>query len=153
MPQVMQTTVGQVQQDIAAAIAALHDHTDATSVATVGFCFGGLQSFLAGTSTELDLAGVVGFYAGLEGKRLSIPGPLERAGEIRGPLLGLFGGADPSITEDQVHEFDRRLEAAGITHEIQIYPGVPHSFFDRRFASWHEACEDAWRRVLGFVDV
>jgi len=152
MPHVMQTAVEQVQQDIAAAISALHDHTDATTVATVGFCFGGLQSFLAGTSPDLDLAGVVGFYAGLEGKRLGIRGPLERAGEIRGPLLGLFGGADKSITEDQVREFDRRLEAAGVTREIHIYPGAPHSFFDRRFASWHEACEDAWRRVLGFVE-
>ncbi len=151
MPQVMQTTVEQVQQDIAAAIAALHDHTDATSVATVGFCFGGLHSFLAATNPELDLAGVVGFYAGLESRR-GIRGPLERVADMRGPLLGLFGGADPNITEDQVHEFDRRLEDAGITHEIHIYPGAPHSFFDRRFASWHEACEDAWRRVLRFVD-
>lgn len=28
---------------------------------------------------------------------------------------------------------------------------APHSFFDRSFAEWTEACDDSWRRVLGFI--
>jgi carboxymethylenebutenolidase len=33
-----------------------------------------------------------------------------------------------------------------------VYPGAPHSFFDRRAAEQAEASEDAWRRMLGFLD-
>jgi hypothetical protein len=65
MPHVMQTRVDQVQADAAAAIATLRERTGAGSMVTVGFCFGGTQSFMAATSPELDLDGAVGFYAGL----------------------------------------------------------------------------------------
>jgi carboxymethylenebutenolidase len=34
---------------------------------------------------------------------------------------------------------------------MHIYEGAPHSFFDRGFAEWKEAGEDAWRRMLGFI--
>jgi len=35
---------------------------------------------------------------------------------------------------------------------MYIYDGAPHSFFDRSFDQYQQACEDAWRRVLAFVD-
>ncbi len=41
---------------------------------------------------------------------------------------------------------------AGLDHEIHVYPGAPHSFFDRRYEEHAEACEDAWRRMLGFLE-
>ena len=44
-----------------------------------------------------------------------------------------------------------RAREAGVEHEIVTYPGAPHSFFDRSFSEHAEACEDAWRRVLGFL--
>ena len=34
---------------------------------------------------------------------------------------------------------------------MHIYEGAPHSFFDRGFAEWKEACDDAWRRMLAFI--
>lgn len=151
MPHVMQTRPELIQADAAAAIAALRERTGAQAVVSVGFCFGGAQSFLAGTNAELGLDAEVGFYAGLDLSRFGAVGPLERAAEIRGPLLGLFGGADQIITADQIAEFARRLEAAGVEHDIHVYPGAPHSFFDRSYAEHAEACADAWRRVLGFL--
>ena len=74
-----------------------------------------------------------------------------RSGAIRTPALGLFGGADQGIPAEQVEEFDRRLDATGVAHEIVIYPGAPHSFFDRRFAEFADASADAWERVRGFI--
>jgi carboxymethylenebutenolidase len=47
---------------------------------------------------------------------------------------------------------DKRLTAAGREHEMYVYPGAPHSFFDRAFEQWRVACADAWRRILAFVD-
>ena len=42
------------------------------------------------------------------------------------------------------------MSAGGIEHEIVIYDGAPHSFFDRT-ADHVEACDDAWRRILELV--
>ena len=49
--------------------------------------------------------------------------------------------------------FDRALTDAGVEHELVIYQGAPHSFFDRRHDDFAAASEDAWRRVLGFLEV
>jgi carboxymethylenebutenolidase len=151
MPHVSQTRVEQIQADAAAAIAALRERTGAGRAVSVGFCFGGRQSFLAAASPELDLAGAIGFYGSL-GPRPGMPSPLDYTAEVRCPILGLFGGADQAIPPDQVEAFERGLAEAGVDHEIVTYPGAPHSFFDRSFAAHAEACEDAWRRVLGFLD-
>jgi len=142
----------QVRADIAAAISYLREQAGDGPVAAVGFCFGGFHSLLAGIIEEpgLDLTGVVAFYAALS-DRFGYPGPLDRVAEIRRPVLGLFGGADEAIPVDQVERFDRGLNEAGIDHEIRIYPGAPHSFFDRRADEHREASEDAWRRTLGFL--
>jgi len=66
-------------------------------------------------------------------------------------VLGLFGGEDQAIPVDQVQKFDKRLDETGVDHEIHVYPGAPHSFFDRRFEQYAEACDDAWRRMLAFI--
>jgi carboxymethylenebutenolidase len=148
---VAQTSVDTVQADIAAAIRQLGERTTAASVVTVGFCFGGTHSFLAGANPDLGLDGVVGFYGGLAA-RPNRPSPIDRAADVRCPVLGLFGGADDHIPPDQVTAFDAALADAGVEHELVTYPGAPHSFFDRSFEQHAEACEDAWRRVLGFLD-
>ena len=105
MPHVQQLKVPQVQEDAAAAVAALRERAGADRFATVGFCLGGMESFLAGADMS-ELTAVVGFYAALDGSRFGISGPLQRAAEIRTPLLGLFGGADQAIPVEQVEEFD-----------------------------------------------
>ena len=68
------------------------------------------------------------------------------------PILGLMGGADPMIPADDVNAFKDALEAAGVKHEIVSYEGAPHSFFDRTYDEHKAACDDAWRRILAFVD-
>jgi carboxymethylenebutenolidase len=151
MTHVGQTSVQTVQADIAAAIDVVRERTGATSVVTVGFCFGGTHSFLAAANPDLALDGVVGFYGGLA-ERPNRPSPIGRAAQMRAPVLGLFGGADDNIPPDQVEAFDKALAGAGVEHELVTYPGAPHSFFDRSFEEHAAACEDAWRRVLGFLD-
>jgi carboxymethylenebutenolidase len=70
---------------------------------------------------------------------------------MHGPLLGLYGGADQGIPPALVDDFKRRLDEAGVEHDIHVYPGAPHSFFDRRQDEYAEVSEDAWRRVLAFL--
>jgi carboxymethylenebutenolidase len=148
---VAQLQVPQVQQDAAAAIDALRERTGARAIATVGFCLGGFESFLAGADME-QLAAVIGFYAALDGSMFGTDGPLQRAAEIKRPLLGLFGGEDQAIPVADVEQFDESLTDAGLEHEIHVYPGAPHSFFDRKYEEYAKECEDAWRRTLGFLE-
>jgi carboxymethylenebutenolidase len=150
MPHVVRTRPARVQQDALAARAALLERAGDAPVATVGFCFGGFHSFMAATSADLDLGGAVGFYGALSGERMGTA-PKDHAAEMRCPVLGLFGGADQGITAEHVADFDAALEDAGVDHEIHVYPGAPHSFFDRAFEQFAAESEDAWRRTLGFL--
>ena len=151
MPHVMQTRVEQVQADTAAAIAALRERTGASSIVTVGFCFGGTQSFMAATSAELDLDGAVGFYASssraARARRTRSRTRPRPAARCSGSSAAPTRTSCPSTSRPT----SAGLQEAGVEHEIVTYPGAPHSFFDRSFSEHAEACEDAWRRVLGFL--
>ena len=150
MPHVEQTTQAGLEVDVGAAVARLRED-GCGAIVTVGFCFGGRQSWLA-TAAGHRLAGAVGFYgrpgAGGDGS----PGPTQRAAELQGPILGLMGGDDAGIPVEDVDEFDRALDAAGVEHEIVVYPGAPHSFFDRKQEQFASESEDAWNRVLAFLE-
>jgi carboxymethylenebutenolidase len=150
MPHVEQTTQEGVQADVAACVAYLRD-AGCESVFTVGFCFGGRNSWLAAASGH-DLAGAVGFYGRPGIARDGSPGPSQRAAEITAPILALQGGEDAGIPVEDSQAFDAALEAAGIEHEVVIYPGAPHSFFDRKQEQFAAESEDAWNRVLAFVE-
>ncbi len=150
---VAQTTPEGIQADVGAAVDYLRSEEggSASTVFTVGFCLGGRHSWLAAAGGH-GLAGAVGFYGrpgeGSDGS----PGPAQRASELDAPILGLMGGADEGIPAADVAAFEQALEAAGVEHELVTYDGAPHSFFDRRYEQHAEASEDAWRRVLEFID-
>jgi carboxymethylenebutenolidase len=148
---VAKTKTATIQADIASAIGHLRGATGARRIYVLGFCMGGRQAFFA-SADHAELAGVIGFYGRLstrEGEEGIAP--TDRAPRMRAPVLGLFGGADPSIPASDVDEFDRALKEAGVAHHLVTYPDAPHSFFDRTFAEHEKACEDAWRRALGFI--
>lgn len=116
----------------------------------MGFCFGGRQAFLA-SAPEFSLNGVIGFYGAPGVYPNGSPGPTQRAAELAGPILAIFGGADAGISSEDISAFGQALRNADIEHEIVIYPGAPHSFFDIKYAEYSAACADAWRRVLDFI--
>src|SRR5438552_9124924 len=115
MPHVRQTTPEGVQADVAAAVDELR-RRGSRSIFTVGFCFGGRNSWLAAASGH-GLAGAVGFY-GMPAERNGVPGPTQRARDIDAPILALQAGADQNITAEHNAEFDRALTEAGVDHEV-----------------------------------
>jgi carboxymethylenebutenolidase len=149
MPHVQATKPELVQADTAAAVQDLRG-LDCTAVFTVGFCFGGRSSWLAAASGH-GLKGAVGFY-GFPTERNGVLGPAERASEIECPILALQAGADQNITKVENDAFEAALSAAGVEHEIVVYEGAPHSFFDRKQEQFAEASEDAWSRTLQFIE-
>ena len=149
MPHVQQTTPAGVQADVAAAAAHLRAG-GATSIFTVGFCFGGRHSWLAAAAGH-GLAGAVGFY-GMPAERSGQSGPTDHAAEIAAPILALQAGADENILPEHNAAFDEALSCAGVEHDVVVYDGAPHSFFDRKQAQFADASDDAWSRVLAFVE-
>jgi carboxymethylenebutenolidase len=149
MEHVQQTTPENTQADVAAAVKWLRGR-GYSSVFTVGFCFGGRNSWLAATGGH-GLAGAIGFY-GMPGERNGTPGPTQRAAEIAAPILALQAGDDKNITAEHNAAFDEALTAAGVEHDVVTYAGAPHSFFDRKQEEFAEASTDAWRRVLEFIE-
>jgi carboxymethylenebutenolidase len=148
MPHVDQTTDEGVQADARAAIGELRAR-GASSIFSVGFCFGGRASWVAAASNQ-GLAGSVGFY-GSPTRERGGPSVVQRAGEIACPILALQAGDDQSITSEDNAVFEQALGQAGVEHEIVVYDGAPHSFFDRKQEDFAEASADAWQRTLAFI--
>jgi carboxymethylenebutenolidase len=149
---VAQTTPESVQADIQAAVEFLRspEGGSAPAVFTCGFCFGGRNSWLASAGGH-GLAGAVGFY-GMPGERNGQTGPAQLVAQMQAPILALQAGADQHITAQDNAAFDQALEQAGVEHELVVYPGAPHSFFDRKQAEFADDSDDAWRRVLKFIE-
>lgn len=143
-PHVEQTRPETIDADAAAGIEWLRSPGGGAvgSVFTIGFCFGGANSWRQ-SATQPGLAGCIGFYGVPARVREHIP-------RMRAPLLLLVAGAD-FTPQEEFEKFDRELTEAGVEHRMVVYPGAPHSFFDRTFAEHREACADAWRQVLDFV--
>jgi carboxymethylenebutenolidase len=149
MPHLELMTPEGVQADVASSVAHLRA-AGCTSVFTVGFCFGGRNSWLAAAAGH-GLAGAIGFY-GNPAERNGVPGPTRRASEIQAPILALQAGADEHILAEHNEAFDAALTAAGVEHDVVTYDGAPHSFFDRKQEQFADASDDAWRRVLAFIE-
>lgn len=145
--------LAQVQAyDASAGVANMRDATawlrtreNATSVSSLGWCFGGGQSLQLALSGE-PLAGTVIYY----GQLVNDTGKLD---VIAWPVLGLFGGTDGSIPVASVRDFQAALNATGVENEIHVYPGVGHAFANPSGANWApEETADAWTRTLAFLD-
>jgi carboxymethylenebutenolidase len=148
MPHIEQTTDETVQADARAAVERLRE-AGATSIFSVGFCFGGRASWVAAAS-GLGLSGAVGFYGGPTRERGG-PSPVALAGRMTCPVLALQAGDDAGISAEDNAAFDEALTAAGVEHEVVVYDGAPHSFFDRKQEEFADASDDAWRRTQEFI--
>ncbi len=141
----------QALEDLRAAIALLRARDDATgAVGMVGFSFGGHVAYLA--ATQLDLAVTVVFYGGwLTATEIALSRPeptLALTPGIGGPLLFLVGDQDHAVPAADREQIAAALAAAGVAHELVVYPDTPHGFFcDVRDTYRPAQAADAWERV------
>lgn len=114
-------------------------------IAIVGFCYGGRASLLYSLHNN-KLAATVVFYGSPE----TDPDVLKN---LPGPLLGIFGGADASISQEDVQAFEDGLQAAGVPHEITVYDGQPHAFVtDIGSIRAGGVQGEAWAQMLDFLN-
>ncbi|HEV1997598.1 MAG TPA: dienelactone hydrolase family protein [Candidatus Dormibacteraeota bacterium] len=134
-----------VSTDTSAGVAHLRGLGTVQEVFTVGFCFGGAMSWRQ-SADQQGLAGAIGFY-GVPGRvRDRIPG-------MKAPLLLLLAGDDRATSPEASANFQQELTAAGVEHLAHTYDGAPHSFFDRGYDEWKDACSDSWKRIFGFMGI
>jgi carboxymethylenebutenolidase len=128
---------------------------DAGALVPWGFCLGGRFAHnLAAVTTEV--AGVVNFYGRVRFARQAIKPflPIELAGLIQVPYLGHFAETDALIPAQDVADLKAALAEHGVAHEIHVYPGTRHAFFDSTRPADHDAQASAmaWARSLAFVN-
>lgn len=113
-------------------------------VGLVGWCMGGALS-LSTAAQDGNIGATVCFYGR----------PLEASDteRLQAPVLGLYGELDGGIPLSMVQDFEKELENIGIEHDIQVYAGAQHAFFnDTRPQAFHaEASEDAWQRTIAWL--
>lgn len=128
---------------------------DPARLGVVGYCLGGRLSWVAASRLPERVKAAAIYYGGgiiLEQTTPNWPvSPLERAGQIRCPVIGFFGGLDQHLPRAYVERVDGALAAAGVNRQIFYYPEADHGFFcDARATYNARAAQDAWHRTLRF---
>ena len=154
---VAKTPDPQVLGDLKAAIAwAGKNGGDLKKVGVTGFCWGGRITWLAATMPEVK-AGVA-WYGRLVGdKTANNPRqPVEIAGDLKAPVLGLYGSADTGIPLDTVEQMKAALakvssNPAAKASTFEVYPDAPHAFHaDYRNTYREGPAKDGWAKCLAW---
>jgi carboxymethylenebutenolidase len=122
---------------------------DTSRLGIIGFCRGGrtVWEYAAHSST---LKAGAAFYGSLIDPPNPVwpKSPTQLAGEMKAPVLGLYGEADTGIPVATVEAFKAALAENKKTAEFKIYPGAPHGFHaDYRPSYRKDAAEDAWSQM------
>lgn len=131
-------------RNFAAAVAYLKTNPQTTGkVACMGFCWGGAVTNQVAVHAP-GLTAAVPFYG-------SQPA-VEDVTKIKAAVLAHYAENDERINAG-IPAFKEALEKAGIAHEIHMYPGTGHAFFNDTGARYNkEAAELAWKRTLAFYE-
>jgi carboxymethylenebutenolidase len=146
----------QVMKDLDAIVQwATANGGDTSKVAITGFCWGGRITWLYAAHNKNVKAGVA-WYGRLVGQPSDLmpKNPVDLAGSIHGPVLGLYGSADQGIPLDTVEKMKGALaggSAAAKKSEFMVYDGAPHAFHaDYRATYRKEPAEDGFKRALAW---
>ena len=136
----------------AAAAFAKTEGADSAKLGITGFCQGGRYVWLYAAHNPALKAGVA-WYGHLKGGSNEVrpKAPIDVVGQIKPPVLGLYGGTDASIPADQIEEMKKGLAATGNKSEFVVYPNAGHAFHaDYRPQYNKDAAEDGWKRALAW---
>ncbi len=132
-----------VTEDLDATYAYLNRHRRVAKgkIGTIGFCWGGGQSFRYATHNPNLLAVVVAY------------GPAPDTADmkrIKAPVLGIYGENDARINSE-LPTVTAAMASAGNSYTAEVFPGTGHGFLKpgRQGYDTPER-EKAWKRVLEF---
>ncbi|MCC6454528.1 MAG: dienelactone hydrolase family protein [Caldilineaceae bacterium] len=130
--------------DFAAAFAYLQaqEFVEAERIGMNGYCFGGGITWQC--ATQLPLKAAAPFYG---------PAPdLDQVPNIQAAVLGVYAEQDERINAG-IPDLEAALDAAGVTYEIKIYPGVNHAFHNDTGERYvEEQATQAWNDMLAWFE-
>jgi carboxymethylenebutenolidase len=142
-----------VMSDLDATVAwAKSKGADTDRLGITGFCWGGRITWLYCDHNPQVKAGVA-WYGRLVGdvNEFTPRHPTQIAGQLKAPVLGLYGGLDTGIPLESVEAMEKALKsgsAAARLSEIHVYDNAPHAFHADYRASYSKAeAEDGWKRM------
>ena len=128
---------------------------DLNKVGVTGFCWGGRQTWLYAAHSKRIKAGVA-WYGRLVGQTsaLTPKHPIDVAGALNGPVLGLYGSADTGIPVNTVAAMQEALavgSAAARQSRFVLYPDAPHAFHADYRPSYRKGpADDGWQQALAW---
>jgi carboxymethylenebutenolidase len=143
--------------DVAGAMTYLRSlPTSNGKVASIGYCSGGRQSFLAGCQLRLDATIVCyGGFITIDTPAdfpLNFKAVVNRVEGLSGPLLGLFGNDDQNPSPEQVRSLADALTKAGKEFTFRSFDGAGHAFFATDRPSYRpEAANEGWQDIFTFL--
>ncbi|WP_442679820.1 dienelactone hydrolase family protein [Sphingomonas sp. ASY06-1R] len=144
MPIVAQASDDQVDGDVRATTAWIKQQpfSKPAAIGITGFCWGGSVVWRS-AMVNPDIRAGVAWYGRVE--KL-----IARAGEVRAPVLGLYGAKDQGIPQDQVQAMAAALQKAGKSGSaVHVYPDAGHGFHADYRDSYNAAdAKDGWARML-----
>lgn len=147
MAVVKQATPPQVDGDVQATSKWLKAQAFARpgAIGIIGYCWGGAVVWRA-AMVDPDVRAGVAFYGQLKDV-------IPRAAELKAPVLGVYGGKDQGISQEDVAAMQAALKAAGKAgSSIVVYPDAGHGFHaDYRSSYDPAAATDAWAKALAHL--
>ena len=141
----------QVMDDLDATLDwALKNGASPSKLGVTGFCWGGRIVWLYCSYNPEVKAGAA-WYGRLvdDYNELHPVHPIDIAAELKVPVVGLYGGNDPSIPLKDIEGMRKRLSFSGTKSFIRIFPPASHAFFaDYRSSYDKDSAEAAWKQML-----
>lgn len=144
----------QVMSDLDACVEFAKDSGkgDVTKLHITGFCWGGRIVWLYAAHSKQLKSGVA-WYGRLEGDKTELQPehPLDVAGKLNAPVLGLYAGKDAGIPLAGVEKMRTALAASKVPAQIVVYPEAQHGFHaDYRPSYKEDDAKDGWQRLLAW---
>jgi carboxymethylenebutenolidase len=131
--------------DLRAGIDELARRAPEAKVAVIGFCFGGGMTWQLLAAGEPRLAAAVPFYG-------PFPTDASLAGSPNAAVLGVYAGLDDRVN-GSMEAAESALTAAGLTHELRVFEGVDHAFFNDTGPRYDpDAAAEAYQAMLDWFD-
>ena len=144
----------QVMSDLDATVAyaKASGKADTAKLAVTGFCWGGFATWMYAAHNP-GLKAAAAWYGSDRAKSELVPkNPIDIAGQVKCPVLALYGGKDQSIPQETIDKRQEACKAAGKTCEVKVYPEAPHGFNADYRPSYNEAdAKDGMSRCVAWM--
>jgi carboxymethylenebutenolidase len=137
--------------DACVAFAKASGKAETTRLGITGFCWGGRVVYMYAAHNPDVKAAVAWYGTPAQAFHAGDKTPIDVAGQIKAPVLGLYGGGDTGIPPEQLERMYAALKATSRRSEYKIYAGAQHGFHaDYRPSYDKQAAEDGWNRMLAW---